>query len=185
MSDFNGPYYDSYYPPHDPYCQQQIHQMNFDMMYMKNNQDFLSSELYKIKNTITNDQIMSTNSIKNLIDKVDKYETRINYAYKRINKLELDLKKRLKFDKSDKSDKPVTTMPTMSSFMPPPMLMFGGMMNGKSNDNENVNANELIDSDDECICQLMFMQLLQVTTGRNTLCTIVTSSGKRVCQQKK
>ena len=141
MSDFNGPYYPSF----DPYFYQQMQQINFDMTCMKNNQNFLSSELYKIKNTMSNEQMMSTNSIKNLTDKVNTYETRINYAYKRINKLELDLKKRLK------SDKPTMSMP---SFMPPPMLMFGGTMNGKSNSNENVNVNvnvnELIDSEDEC-----------------------------------
>ena len=51
MSDFNGPYY----PPYDPYLHQhiqQMQQMNFDMMCMKNNQDLLSSELSKIKNII-------------------------------------------------------------------------------------------------------------------------------------
>ena len=59
-----------------------------ELMFIKNNQAYLSSEIYNCKYKLNRHE-----------HKFNSFDTRINNAFKRLNKLENDLTKKLKSDK--------------------------------------------------------------------------------------
>ena len=117
---------------YNPY--QHLQQMSHDLM-------FLSNEVYRLKSMCDinrSDINQNRTDINHHIPKINTYDSRINNVYKRLNKLEYELKKKSKSENKSQMLPP---------FMPPPMLMFGGV-NGPQQTNTQVN--ELIDSEDEC-----------------------------------